>query len=269
VLLGVLASWWQRENVKIAIDGKPVEAREGQTVLDVARGAGIFIPTLCHHPAVASYGACRLCLVEVKVRGRARIVTSCCYPAAEGLEVSVESEKAQRARRGVMELLLARAPESPALKAMAERLGVKGGRLPTVTHSQRDCILCGLCVNVCREVIGAAAISFANRGANRVVAPPFLQPSEACIGCGACAAVCPVGTIKLRWHEDEVEISPFKSRVKLLKCSECGAVVGSVPLGQRVQSKIGPDLAYATTLCDSCKRKRTAHAAARLARASK
>ena len=93
-----------------------------------------------------------------------------------------------------------------------------------MTQSQRDCILCGLCVNVCREIIGASAISFVNRGVNRIVAAPFLQPSEACVGCGACAAVCPVGTIKLRWHADEVEISPFKSRVKILKCAECGAV---------------------------------------------
>jgi predicted molibdopterin-dependent oxidoreductase YjgC len=242
----------------MTIDGKEVRAREGQSVLDAAKSAGIFIPTLCHHPAVTSYGACRLCLAAVKVRGRERIVTSCCYPARADLEVSTTAEKVQRARRGVMELLLARAPESKPLKEMAERLGVKGGRLPTVTHSQRDCILCGLCVNVCREVIGAAAISFANRGVNRVVAPPFLQPSDACIGCGACAAVCPVDTIRLRWHPDEVEVSPFKSRVKLQKCRACGAVVGSAPMGQRVTQKVGERLADVTDLCPACKRKRLA-----------
>jgi predicted molibdopterin-dependent oxidoreductase YjgC len=151
---------------------------------------------------------------------------------------------------------------------MAKLLGVKAGRLPTVTQSQRDCILCGLCVNVCREIIGASAISFVNRGVNRIVAAPFLQPSEACVGCGACAAVCPVGTIKLRWHADEVEISPFKSRIKILKCSECGAVIGSAPMLDRVRKKVGEPLAAAALLCDSCKRKRTAATNARLARTS-
>ncbi len=254
---------------KLTIDGKAVEIRDGATVLDAARAAGIFVPALCDHPAVASYGACRLCLVEVKQGNRTRIVTSCCYNVRDGLIVSTTSDKAVKARRGVMELLLARAPESEPLKAMAQVLGVKAGRLPTVTQSQRDCILCGLCVNVCREVIGASAISFVNRGVNRVVAAPFLQPSEACVGCGACAAVCPVGTIKLRWHPDEVEISPFKSRIKLLKCSECGQVIGSQPMADRVRKKIGEPLAAATLLCDACKRKRTAATNARLARSSR
>ncbi|MGD0999838.1 MAG: 2Fe-2S iron-sulfur cluster-binding protein [Candidatus Brocadiia bacterium] len=253
---------------KLTIDGKTVEIRDGATVLDAARAAGIFVPALCYHPAVASYGACRLCLVEVKQGSRTRIVTSCCYNVRDGLVVSTTSDKVVKARRGVMELLLARAPESEPLKEMAKLLGVKAGRLPTVTQSQRDCILCGLCVNVCREIIGASAISFVNRGVNRVVAAPFLQPSEACVGCGACAAVCPVGTIKLRWHADEVEISPFKSRIKLLKCSECGAVIGSAPMADRVRKKVGESLAAATLLCDSCKRKRAAATNARLARTS-
>ncbi len=251
--------------MKLIIDNKECEAREGQSVFEVAKAAGIAIPSLCYHPAVTPYGACRLCLVETKQRGRTRVVVSCCFPAREGLEVVSNSEKVLRARRGVMELILARAPENEYRKDMAAAMGVKGGRLPTVTHSQRDCVLCGLCVNVCREVIGASAISFAQRGVNRAVAAPFLQPSEACIGCGACVAVCPVGTISLRWHEDEVEISPFKTRVKLQKCAECGATVGSLPLTARIQKKVGAKLADAATLCDRCKRKRLAKAVAKVA----
>ena len=105
-------------------------------------------------------------------------------------------------RRGVMQLLLARSPESAELKELAARMGVTGTPYPTVTESQRNCILCGLCVAACEEAIGASAIGFAGRGVERVVAAPFRAPSEACIACGACAAVCPVGTIQVRIHED-------------------------------------------------------------------
>jgi ferredoxin len=142
-----------------------------------------------------------------------------------------------------MELLLARAPDSQELKELAERMGVKGTRWPTVTESQRNCILCGLCVRVCEQIIGKSAIGFAGRGADRVVAAPFRQPSQDCIGCGACAAVCPVGTIKVRIHQDEqeVEISPFKSRAKLLVCKECGAPILSA---QVCEEAVGWALAH-------------------------
>jgi len=242
--------------MRVTINGETHEAEPGSTVLEVARAAGVSIPALCHHPAVAPYGACRLCLVEATLRGRTRIVTSCSYPARDGLEVQTDSDRIKRLRGMVMELLLARAPESKPLRALAASMGVTETRFPTVTHAQRDCILCGLCVDVCREVIGAAAISFANRGVNRAVAAPFLQPSDACIGCGACAAVCPVGTIKLRWHEDEVEISPFKTRVSLQRCEECGTAITGVPFYEEVQNKLGDKLLpRIAKLCDACKRK--------------
>lgn len=244
--------------VKLTINGDEFEAQEGQTVLEAAQAVGIYIPALCYHPAITPYGACRLCLVEVEVRGRRRMVTSCCYQVSDGLQVFTDTEKVQKARQAVMELLLARAPESKFLREFAASMGVTESRFPTVTHAQRDCILCGLCVNICREIIGAAAISFVNRGVNRAVAAPFLEPSEACIGCGACAAVCPVDTIKLRWSEEEVEVSPFKTRVPLLRCQECGARITGLPFSKQVQEKLGEKLAYAASLCDACKRKRTA-----------
>jgi len=243
--------------VKLTINGREVQARQGQTVLEVALDHGIRIPALCHHPAVAPYGACRLCLVEAKFRGRTRIVTSCCYPVRDGLEVLTDTEWVRKARQGVMELLLARAPESAFLREFAASMGVTGTRYPTVTHAQRDCILCGLCVNICREVIGAAAISFVNRGVNRAVAAPFLEPSDACVGCGACAAVCPVGTIKLRWTADEVEVSPFKTRFPALRCAECDAPIAAARFVERIRERLGRCL-DGPILCEACKRRRAA-----------
>ncbi len=252
--------------MKLTIDGEEVEARDGDTVLDAARRAGAEIPELCAHPAVSPYGACRLCLVEVKRNGRTRMAASCCYPVSDGLTVLTKTEKVQRARRGVMELLLARAPESQALRELGASMGVDEPRFPTVTHAERDCILCGLCVNVCREVIGAAAISFAGRGVDRALAAPFLQSADACIGCGACAAVCPVGSIEIRWGDDEVEVPTFGAKVPAARCEECGTPIGSAPFRERVQGQLAAGLSHATELCPSCKQQ---HAAAGLSRANR
>ena len=213
----------------VTIDGIKVEVEKNATILDAAKKAEIWIPTLCYPPAVSPCGSCRICMVELDRGDWRQLVTACNYPVRRDIVVYVYSQRAQQARRGVMELLLARAPESQELKVLAERMSVRGTRYPKVTESQRNCILCGLCVQVCEEIIGKSAIGFAGRGVDRTVAAPFRQPSEDCIGCGACAAVCPVGTIKVRIHEDEkeVEISPFKSRVKLLVCEQCGAPIVS------------------------------------------
>ncbi len=246
----------------VTIDGYKVEVEKGATILDAAKKAGIWIPTLCYHPAVSSDGSCRLCMVELD-RGKWRqLVTSCNYPVRRDIIVYVSSERAKQARRGVMELLLARAPDSQELKALAERMGVKQTHYPTVTESQRNCILCGLCVRVCEQIIGKAAISFAGRGAERTVAVPFRQPSEDCIGCGACAAICPVGTIKVRIHHDkqEVEISPFKSRAKLLVCQECGTPIVSTQASEQVLSKgkVNWDqFRQRLRLCPKCRRLQT------------
>ena len=174
--------------------------------------------------------------------------------------VSVSSEPAVRARRGVMELLLARAPENAHLQALARRMGVEGTSLPTVSVAQRDCVLCGLCTAVCEEVIGRAAIGFAGRGAERVVASPFHQPAEDCIACGACAAICPVGTITIRFHEDtdEIEISPFKTRAKIQRCTECGARVLSLPVTEEVLRRVNIDwdkYRRQVRLCARCRRR--------------
>lgn len=247
----------------VTIDGCKVEVEKNATVLDAARKAGIWIPTLCYHPAVAIEASCRLCMVELDRGDWRQLITACNYPVRRDIVVYTSSEYAQKARRGVMELLLARAPESQELRELAERMGVQKTRYPKVTESQRNCILCGICVQVCEDVIGKAAIGFAGRGADRAVAAPFRQPSEDCIGCGACAAVCPVGTIKVRVHQDqqEVEISPFKSRAKLIVCRECGAAVVSEYVAEQVLGRIEMDseeLRERLSLCPKCRRLKSA-----------
>jgi len=249
----------------VTIDDVRVAVETGATILDAARKAGIWIPTLCYHPAVSPPAVCRICMVELDRGDWKQLVTACNYPVRRDLVVSVASEPAVAARQGVMQLLLARAPENKDLQALARRMGVEGTPYPTVTNTQRDCILCGLCTAVCEEVLGRAAISFAGRGVDRAVSTPFRQPAEDCIGCGACAAVCPVGTIRIRFHEDtdEIEISPFKTRAKMLRCEECGARIASMPVSKEVarNSKIDWEkFRRRARLCPQCRRKMTAAA---------
>ena len=248
----------------VTIDGQKVKVKKDATVLDAAKKAGIWIPTLCYHPAVSSDASCRLCMVELDRGDWRQLITSCNYPVRRDIVVYVSSERAKQARRGVMELLLARAPESQELRVLAERMDVKETRYPNVTESQRNCILCGLCVRICEEIIGQAAIGFAGRGVERAVAAPFRQPSEDCIGCGACAAICPVGTIKVRIHQDqqEVEISPFKSRAKLLVCEKCGAPIISTQVSKQILGKVETmsfeEFREWLRLCPKCRKQQTA-----------
>ncbi len=248
----------------VTIDGRKVRVKKDATVLDAAKKAGIWVPTLCYHPAISPDAVCRLCMVELDRGDWRQLITACNYPVRRDIVIYVSSKGAQQARRGVMELLLARAPESQELKVLAERMGVKETRYPNVTESQRNCILCGLCVRICEEIIGQAAIGFAGRGADRTVAVPFRQPSDDCIGCGVCAAVCPVGTIKVRIHQDqqEVEISPFKSRAKLLVCRQCGAPIVSMQVSERVLDQLEmtncEEFRECVHLCPKCRKPRTA-----------
>ena len=248
---------------KVTLDGVTVPVREGATILDAANKAHVWIPTLCYHPAVSSGAMCRLCMVELDRGEWRQLVTACNYPVRRDLTVYVNSEAAVRARQGVMKLLLARSPECEELKELARRMGVDGTPYPTVTESQRNCILCGLCVRVCEEVMGHASIGFAGRGETRAVAPPFRQAPETCVACGACAAVCPVGTIRIRVHEDteEVEISPFKARAKLLRCAECGARMVPEPVAKETLERVDFDweeFRRKARLCPACRRKAAA-----------
>ncbi|MDI6732758.1 MAG: 2Fe-2S iron-sulfur cluster-binding protein [Planctomycetota bacterium] len=180
--------------INLTIDGKPVSVESGATVLDASKKVGIDIPTLCHHEKLLPYGACRLCTVEVTQRGTTRLQASCAYPAEEGIEVKTNTERVIRGRKLMMEFLLARCPNVPAIRKKAEELGVK---TPRFSLKDEKCTLCGMCVRVCNEILGVGAIGFADRGIFRRVEPAFDKPSEECLACGACTYVCPTGDIQM------------------------------------------------------------------------
>jgi len=180
----------------LIIDGQKVQAEEGQTILEVARQAGIEIPTLCYHPLLEPYGACRLCVVEVIRRGRSRIETSCTHPAWDGLEVKTRSPAIIEARKVVLGLLLSRCPNVPVIQDLAREYGVTEPPFP-VDDPDEKCILCGLCVRTCHELVKADVLNFSQSGVERRVGPPFLEKTRQCIGCGACTIMCPTGAIEI------------------------------------------------------------------------
>jgi NADH dehydrogenase/NADH:ubiquinone oxidoreductase subunit G len=184
--------------VTITVDDRKVEADLETPLLPALLREGIDIPTLCHHEAVSPYGACRLCLVEVNQKGWDddwwKLTTSCNFPVLDGLTVRTESEKILKHRRLVIELILARCPEVPRVRQLAEEMGVEGTRL---RRQDEDCILCGLCSRVCDEVVGVNALTFLGRGGLKDVSTPFTEASRECIACGACVYVCPAGCIKM------------------------------------------------------------------------
>ncbi|MBI5490457.1 MAG: (2Fe-2S)-binding protein [Deltaproteobacteria bacterium] len=187
------------DRAMLRIDDRAIEARPGESLLRAARRAGIAVPGLCDHEVLRPYGACRLCVVEVVAAAapgrppRSRIVTACDFPVREGLEVRTATETVLGLRRQIVRLHLARAPEAPILRALAEELGAE----PLDPAEAPDgCILCGLCVRVCAEAVGAHALGFAARGKDRVVGTPYGEPSGACVGCGACDWICPTGILR-------------------------------------------------------------------------
>ena len=251
--------------INLTIDGKNIEAEDGLTILQVARQNNIDIPALCHHDALEPYGACRLCTVEVTVRKKKRFVTACNYIVSDTIDVRTVTPEVTDIRKMILELLLARCPDVEMIKDLAKSYGIDK---PRFTLENQTCILCGLCIRVCKEIIGASAISLVARGVDARVDTPFHLSSEVCTGCGACAAVCPTGAIQLQVTRDKVKIKPFNTIVKLKQCISCGKSLASEALMDSVSRKLG-ELGKLALLCNDCKKERESFALANSARSFK
>ncbi len=213
--------------MKLTINGTEIEAARGESVLKAARRAGVDIPHLCSLDWAPSPAAsCRLCVVEVE--GNPRLLTSCTLEAAEGMAVHTHTPRVLKARRAIMELLIASHPQDCLgcvrggdceLATLAGDLGVRKDRYvgvrkqhpvdissPALWRDPNKCVLCGRCVTTCHDVQGVGAIDFVGRGFKTKVAPGFsigLNVSQ-CVYCGQCARVCPTGAIVERDQVDDV-----------------------------------------------------------------
>src|SRR4030042_5161833 len=164
--------------VTFKIDSREFKAEEGQTILQVARENGIEIPAMCHNEAIEPYGACRLCIVEISKGRRTKIVTSCLYPVEEGLDVKTNSPRVISNRKMLVELLLARCSKNKVINELASQMGIKQSIIRPEYLAEEDCMVCGLCVRTCEQVVGVSAISLVSRGITKEPASPFLEPAR-------------------------------------------------------------------------------------------
>jgi coenzyme F420 hydrogenase subunit beta len=188
---------------ELTVNGIHVEVERGSTLLEAAQFLGLPIPTLCHMEGLTPYGACRLCVVEIGAPPSSRLVTSCTYPAEDGLEVRTSSARVVRARKMIVELLLASCPQSKTIQDLASELGVRRQRF---RQEHEDCILCGRCVRMCSEQMAAGAIGFTGRGSQRGLGTPFDSTSEVCRLCGGCMYVCPACELRCTFNEPDKAI---------------------------------------------------------------
>ncbi|MBP7341055.1 MAG: NADH-dependent [FeFe] hydrogenase, group A6 [Smithellaceae bacterium] len=214
--------------VKLTIDNRPVEAPAGATILEAARSAGIKIPTLCAWPEIHhTPGACRVCMTEVE--GQRSLIAACVFPVSEGMVVRTNTEKVRKARKMVVELLLANHPQecnfcvrngSCELQKAAEFVGLKEVRFPctefpqkekiidrsspSIVRDNRKCIECHRCVTVCDQIQTVSVLTPAFRGSAVKVTPAFDLPLIAsnCVACGQCILACPVGAL---YEKDDVD----------------------------------------------------------------
>jgi NADH dehydrogenase/NADH:ubiquinone oxidoreductase subunit G len=191
--------------ILLQIDGREVAAKEGMTILEAAQNVGIFIPTLCHHEKLEPYGACRICTVEIESRGWTRLVAACLYPVEKDLVVRTRSEKVDRIRKMILELLMAHAPDAFALQDLAKEYGADRDRFE---KEASFCIHCGLCVRYCAEVKKKYAVGFVDRGTRKEISFVPEIASKECWDCKECFPLCPTEALQAAFVLTKGLISP-------------------------------------------------------------
>ncbi|MFC1669467.1 2Fe-2S iron-sulfur cluster-binding protein [Spirochaetota bacterium] len=216
--------------LKLKINDKEVTAEKGESLLNVARNNNIQIPSLCHHPALDAYGSCRLCLVEVTKDGRKKVTTSCNYEVQEGIEVLTDTDEIKKHRKMVLNLLLGMAPNSHRLQTLAKNEGLEKSSFKQVDPpgGRENCITCGLCARICSNVVGAYAITLADKGTEKKLTIPFDEEvSDACIGCGACSDVCHVDAIDMESKKVE-QLSKLPGNERSCRYALMGLMNGAI-----------------------------------------
>jgi len=199
---------------------------EDTTVLEAARQINVNIPTLCHLEGLENYGSCRICVVEIE--GEPRLSPSCMRTVSEGMEISTNSKRVLKARRMIIQLLLANHAENcPTcersqnceLQQLAFELGVRENHFvnmvnkvpldmsgPAIIRDPNKCISCGRCIRMCHQIQSVGAIDFMNHGTDIMVTTALNKGlgNVECINCGQCIHVCPVGAITEKPHVDAV-----------------------------------------------------------------
>lgn len=238
--------------VHITINGKVVAAREDEMLLAVIRREGIDIPALCDHQAIEPCGSCRLCMVEITRKewdGWTKHVTSCLYPVEDGLIVNTHTPQVMEIRKNILDLYLARCPNSELIQKMAEEYGLHKTSFEVIPDGD-NCIMCYACTRIC-EVLGKNAISAVQRGHDKAIAPPFGEEPPDCIGCLSCAHICPTDVIK--WSDENQTRTIWGKSFELIACTKCGKTIITRDFADYLIEKRNLPAEYFNT-CDDCKR---------------